>query len=150
MNKIEQTFHPGITPYVYKGEISPLSETSSVYSIQLLRDTGASTSLLKFDIIPNLKCSEDKILTKGLFGNIVSVSVIYVYVKCALGFYEVPVGVIEALPEGVTFVLANDLVHQIPSPVVPQKPIDHEFENTDILPQCVVTRSMTKQDEDNE
>lgn len=154
LNETITGVHPGIRHYMHLGEVSLKSDEKCTFPVNLLRDTGAATSLLKTGVFPEnmLTLTDDRILLKGLFGDITSVPVVDIRVKCDLGTWAGPVGLIDELPNGVSFVLGNDLVHNIPSPVVGPEPLESPesvklvCELPDVFPQCAVTRSMSRKE----
>ena len=79
--------HPGIRKYMHSGEVSLIATEENTFPVNVLRDTGATSSLLKSGIIPDhlLNLTDDKILIKGLFGSVISLPVVNIHVQCNLG-----------------------------------------------------------------
>jgi len=112
---------------------SELSETECANygkqtSINILRDTAALQSLLRSSAVPEdaLIHTGDVRWIRGISGKIIDVPLVQVHLKCDLFDSLVDVCLISSLPDGVDFLLGNDLCSQF-------TPVD----------ECVVTRSMT-------
>jgi len=82
-----------------------------VYSIQYLRDTASIHSVILESAIPStafIHTGEFRSL-KGISDSIVKVPLIKLHLQTDFLDQEVLVGVIDKLPDGVDFLLANDL-----------------------------------------
>lgn len=136
-------------PFVSEGFVS-LNENSAPVPISILRDTGASQSLLLEGTLPF--CDEtatgDFVLVQGIEGRIVSVPLHFVNLKSDLVSGQVKVGLRSSLPvKGVSLLLGNDLAggKVVPSVQLTVKPSTEEImEDPDVFPSCAVTRAMAK------
>ena len=98
-------------PFVSEGFVSLLEKGTQV-PLKVLRDTGASQSLLIHNILPLSKeTSLDAcVLIQGVELNAMSVPLHKVYLHSDLVTGPVTVGVLPTLPvRGVSFILGNDL-----------------------------------------
>jgi hypothetical protein len=147
-------------PFIHDGFVSLTGDFSTATPIKVLRDTGASQSLLLAD---TLSFSDDSysganVLVKGVTSSeYKSVPLHNVHLLSQLVSGPVRVGVEKSLPfKGIHFLLGNDLaggkVHV--SPVVTVRPssysdlTDVEQEIPDLFPSCAVTRSMSAKSQD--
>jgi len=92
-------------------QTSILSSDGAVYPIQYLRDTASIHSVILESAIPSTAFThtgEFRSL-KGISGSIVKVPLIKLHLQTDFLDQEVLVGVINKLPDGVDFLLANDL-----------------------------------------
>ncbi|KAI5620496.1 hypothetical protein C0J50_19963 [Silurus asotus] len=140
-------------PFVSEGFVSP-SENSPSQPIRILRDTGASQSLLLKEALPSFgnedKAIGDFILVQGIEGRIVTVPLHSVFLKSDLVTGQVKVGLMSSLPvKGISLLLGNDLAggKVVPSVQLTSKPsIEDESKlNLEFFPSCAVTRAMAKQ-----
>ena len=143
-------------PFVSEGFVS-LSETStSPVPIRILRDTGASQSLLLEDTLPfcDESATGDFNLIQGIEGRIMSVPLHSVFLKSDFVTGQVRVGLRSSLPvKGVSLLLGNDLAggKVVPSVQLSLKPSTDELPfDSDIFPACAVTRAMAKKAQDEE
>ncbi|KAL5020695.1 hypothetical protein ScPMuIL_002223, partial [Solemya velum] len=121
----------------------------------ILRDTGASHSLILDGVVPLSEetSSGSSVLLQGVELGFVNVPLHCVYLKSDLVTGPVTIGVRPELPiEGVSLILGNDLagekvrvdplVSSIPDKTGDAETIQQEFPG--IFPSCAVTRSMSK------
>ena len=97
-------------PFVSEVFVS-LNESSSPVLIMILRDTGASQSLLSASLLPfsNESATGDVNLVQGTEGRIVTVPLHSSYLKSDLVTGQVKVGLRSRLPvKGVSLLLGND------------------------------------------
>ena len=143
-------------PCVSEGFVS-LDESSSPVPIHILRDTGASQSLILAGVLPfsDESATGDFNLVQGIEERIVSVPLHSLYLKSDLVTGQVKVGLRSSLPiKGVSLLLGNDLAggKVVPSVQMSEKPVSEEVPlDSDIFPACAVTRAMAmkaKADED--
>ena len=137
-------------PFLSQGFIS-LDENSDPKPIRILRDTGASQTLLLEGILP---LSENtsvgaSVLLQGVELGRVDVPLHRIYLKSDLITGPVIVGVRHNLPvEGVSMLLGNDLAKNkvVAEPIVTHNPdvVLDSNDDTDLYPSCVVTRAMAK------
>ena len=142
-------------PFISESLFSLLHDKVNKRKIEILRDTGASQSLLLADILPfsEKSYSGESILLRGVECSIVNVPLHHVFLTSDLVSGPVTVGVRSSLPiDGVLFLLENDLAggKVVPSPVVTDKPKTEEVidpileEIPDLYPSCAVTGALTQ------
>ena len=142
-------------PFLSEGTISLLHDTSITKPIRILRDTGASQSLILADAIPLSEKSHSgkSVLIQGVECGLVTVSLHQVNLKSDLVSGTVTVGARPSLPiDCVHLILGNDLAGDkvVVNPVMTEKPevtftIDPiEEEIPDLYPSCAVTRAMAQ------
>ena len=121
----------------------------------ILRDTGASQSLISADVLPfsEKNSSGTNVLIQGVECGFVSVPLHNIYLTSDLVTGPVTVGVRPNLPfKGVHLLLGNDLAGDkvvvnpllTDTPSLDQTPEPIEQEIPDLYPSCAVTRSMAK------
>ena len=147
-------------PFMFDGSVALLNnETSSVYKpVKILRDTGASQSLILTQPLPFNKSSYsgENVLIRGVnCEKFRSIPLHNLRLQSDLVSGEVSVGIIESLPfEGIHLLLGNDLAGDkvkvdpilADQPCLSQQsdPIENHF--PDLFPSCAVTRAMKKQE----
>ena len=142
-------------PFLSEGTISLLHDKSITKPIRILRDTGASQSLILAETIPLSEKSHSgkSVLIQGVECGLVTVPLHQVNLKSDLVSGTVTVGARPSLPiEGVHLILGNDLAGDkvVVNPVMTEKPevtitIDPiEEEIPDLYPSCAVTRAMAQ------
>ena len=149
-------------PFIHEGLVSLSSDLSDSTPIKILRDTGASQSLLLCD---TLSFSEESsvgasVLIRGINCSEYSpVPLHTVYLKSNLVSGPVKVGIQPSLPfEGVHLILGNDLAGDkvvvnavvTEKPCLEQSPDPVEKEIPGLYPACVVTRAMSKKKENSD
>ena len=137
-------------PFVSTGRVSV--DRSPPVSVKILRDTGASQTLLLSSTFEGMNIPEavDFVVCKGIGGGSISVPLCKVHLESDLVNGDVIVGLIPDLPmRGISLILGNDLaggnvssdfVELTSKPVLKQD----EDEDTEVFPACAVTRSMTR------
>ena len=144
-------------PFVNTTTVSLLNSPTHSILVQVLRDTGASQSLILTNALPFSaeSYSENNVLTKGVHSsdyNSVHLHNIRLHSDLASG--DVSIGVIDSLPfDGIQLLLGNDLAGErvTVNPIMTNKPcsipistvIEQEIPN--LYPSCAVTRAMAKQ-----
>ena len=139
-------------PFISKGFVSLIGDNANLQPITILRDTGASQSLLLEGILPLSEKSSAgaDVLIQGVELGFVRVPLHNINLKSDLISGPVSVGVRPTLPvEGVSLLLGNDLAGDkvLVNPIVSDQPcVDEvlEQENCEIFPSCAVTRAMSK------
>ena len=142
-------------PFLSEGIVSLLHDKSITKPIRILRDTGASQSLILAEAIPLSEKSHSgkSVLIQGVECGLVTVPLHHVNLKSDLVSGTVTVGVRPSLPiEGVHLILGNDLAGDkvVVNPVMTEKPEDTttidpiEEEIPDLYPSCAVTRAMAQ------
>ncbi|VDH94187.1 Hypothetical predicted protein [Mytilus galloprovincialis] len=120
-------------PFMSDGFISIVDDTT-LQPIKILRDTGASQSLL----------------LEGVELGCIDVRLHRIYLKSDLITGPVVVGVRPNLPvEGVTLLLGNDLARNkvVAEPIVTSEPVvdvKSPEDDAELYPACVVTRAMAR------
>ena len=141
--------------FVSQGEVSDVMDGCQKNPVTILRDTGASQSLMLSSVSPESTDGEvgAKALIQGIDGSYVPVPLRRVVLKSGLVSGVVTVGVVPSLPiDGVDFLLGNDLAGDKVSvtPVLVDAPAEQaetealEDEFPGIFPACVVTRSQAR------
>lgn len=145
-------------PFVSEGFVSP-SENSPSQPIRILRDTGASQSLLLKEALPSCESEDivigDFIVVQGIEGRIVTVPLHSVFLKSDLVTGQVKVGLMFSLPvKGISLLLGNDLAggKVVPSVQLTFKPSIEDESKLDLefFPSCAVTRAMANQAREEE
>ncbi|XP_064113196.1 LOW QUALITY PROTEIN: uncharacterized protein LOC135219913 [Macrobrachium nipponense] len=134
--------------FTFNGTVS-LNSDGDKYKVRILRDTGASQSLLLRSALPNVEANvtNEHVLVKDL-SQISKVPLANVHLDCPIKKGNVLVGIrdIEFPVKGVTLLLANDLAGRlvVPNVIVMEKPVGENLEpdpDCSVNPSCVVTRS---------
>ena len=144
----------GYKPFLSEGFVS-LQESEVAMPIKILRDTGASTSLLVEGVLPlsDHSATGDYVLIHGVELGFIRVPLHKVFLQSDLVSGSVIVGVCPTLPvEGVNLLLGNDLAGDkvMANPCVCSCPGNSE--NSDkimqdfpgLFPVCAVTRAMAR------
>jgi hypothetical protein len=142
-------------PFMSEGSISLIGDSAKPIPIKILRDTGASQSLLLSGTLPlsEESSSSESVLVQGVECGFVNVPLHCVNLASDLVSGPVTVGAVTSLPiEGVHLLLGNDLAGDkvVVNPLVTDKPcLDQkvdpvETEIPDLYPACAVTRAMAK------
>ena len=144
----------GFEPFISKGVVTSLDGLISV-PIDILRDTGASQTLLLADTLP-FGTSGESVLIQGIEGGKVNVPLHKVNLSSELVSGPVSVGVTGSLPvKGVHLLLGNDLAggKVAVAPVMTDNPVLNddvspiEEEIPHLFPACAVTRAMARRAE---
>ena len=148
-------------PFLSDGFVSLNSDYAQSTPIKILRDTGASQSLILADTLPfsEKTSSGTSVLIQGVWCGFVNVPLHNIYLSSDLVTGLVAVGVRPSLPfKGVHLLLGNDLagdkvvvnplLTNIPCIDQPPDPIEQEI--PDLYPSCDVTRAMAKKAKQND
>ena len=148
-------------PFLSDGIVSLNSDYAQSTPIKILRDTGASQSLILADTLPfsEKTSSGTSVLIQGVECGFVNVPLQIIYLSSNLVTGLVAVGVRPSLPfKGVHLLLGNDLAGDkvvvnpplttIPCLDQPPDPIEQEI--PDLYPSCAVTRAMAKKAKQND
>ena len=140
-------------PFISEGVVSLVGDENSSQKVKILRDTGATQSLLLDNVLPLTENSFTgaNVLISGVEMGVLEVPLHEVNIKSSLINGNIVIGMRPSLPvEGISLILGNDLAGEkvIVDPKVVEKPRDDE--NTErlaekfpgIFPASVVTRSM--------
>ena len=142
-------------PFLSDGFVSLNSDFAQSTPITILRDTGASQSLILADTLPfsEKTSSGTSVLIQGVECGFVNVPLHDIYLSSDLVNGPVAVGIRQTLPfKGVHLLLGNDLagdkvvVNPLvnDTPCMDQSPDPIEQELPDLYPSCAVTRAMAK------
>ena len=143
-------------PFLSDGFVSLNSDSAQSTPIKILRDTGASQSLILADTLPfsEKSSSGTSVLIQGIECGFVNVPLHNIYLSSDLVTGPVAVGIRPYLPfKGVHLLLGNDLAGDkvvvnpllTSTPCVDQPPDPIEQEIPDLYyPSCAVTRAMAK------
>ena len=139
--------------FISRGSIKNEKKDGGEKSVVILRDTGASQTLMSSSVLQvREKASEgDSVLIKGVGGDYNPVPLQKVYLKSDLVTGPVEVGIVSEIPvEGVDMVLGNDLAgdrvkadpHMCKGPSIEKEDSDKKSQDDQGTDQaCVVTRS---------
>ena len=138
-------------PFISKGFIS-VSKGEKPVPICILRDTGATQSLLVDHVLPlsDKTATGSQVLIQGVELGVIPVPLHKVYLSSDLVSGTVTVGVRPTLPfEGVSFILGNDLAGE---KVVSNLHVVNNVNSTnsedengpEVYPACAITRAMAK------
>ena len=142
-------------PFLSDGFVSLDSGFAQSTPITILRDTGASQSLILADTLPfsEKTSSGTSVLIQGVECGFVNVPLHNIYLSSDLVKGPVAVGIRQTLPfKGVHLLLGNDLAGDkvvvnplvTDTPCMDQSPDPIEQELPDLYPSCAVTRAMAK------
>lgn len=146
VDKVDKSYQS----FVSEGRVCMADGSGDSTPIVILRDTGASQTLLLDKVLPEVanRVSDTRVLLKG-FGSdsCISVPLHSVKLESALVNQVVSVGVVSQLPvKGVDMLLGNDLAGDkvVGVPQMSVEPTCGDTEDLDnTFPSCVVTRSMS-------
>ena len=140
-------------PFISEGVVSLVGDENSSQKVKILRDTGATQSLMLDSVLPLTENSFTgaNVLISGVEMGILEVPLHEVNIKSSLINGNIVIGMRPSLPvEGISLILGNDLAGEkvMVDPRVVEKPRDDE--NTERLAEkfpgifsaSVVTRSM--------
>ena len=142
-------------PFLSDGSVSLNSDFAHSTPIKILRDTGASQSLILADTLSfsEKTFSGTSVLIQGVECGFINVPLHNIYLSSDLVNGLVAVGIRPSLPfKGVHLLLGNDLAGDkvvvdpllTSTPCVDQPPDPIEQEIPDLYPSCAVTRAMAK------
>ena len=142
-------------PFTSVGYVS-LVGCDEARKVSILRDTGASQSLIVDSVLPfgGQSSTGTSVVLQGMEGGYMEVPLHTVDLQSGLVSGRVNLGIRKSLPmEGVSLILGNDLAGaKVTVPVVSAAPLANEQVETaelvqefpEVFPACVVTRSMAK------
>ena len=142
-------------PFLSEGFVSLTSDSAQSTPIKILRDTGASQSLILADILPfsEKTSTGTSVLIQGVECGFVNVPLHNIYLSSDLVSGPVAVGIRPSLPfKGVHLLLGNDLAGDkvVVNPLLTNTPCEDQLpdpieqEIPDLYPSCAVTRAMGK------
>ena len=138
-------------PFVSEGYVS-LSENGETVLVKILRDTGATQSLLVDNLLPLSEQTSigASVLIQGVGLDVISVPLHQIFLKSELVSGPVIVGIRPTLPvDGISLIMGNDLAggRVQPDPQVisnPNKVLSANEGLTQTFPTCVVTRAAAR------
>lgn len=142
-------------PFIHDGSVSLSRDMTDSVPIKILRDTGASQSLLLSDtlLFSEKSSTGASVLIRGISSEYTPVPLHTVFLSSNLVSGPVKVGIQSTLPfDGVHLILGNDLAGDkvVINAVVTEKPSSEKSPDPvekiipGLYPACVVTRAMSK------
>ena len=149
----ESDYMENYKPFISEGVVSLVGDENSSQKVKILRDTGATRSLMLDSVLPLTENSFTgaNVLISGVEMGILEVPLHEVNIKSSLINGNIVIGMRPSLPvEGISLILRNDLAGEkvMVDPRVVEKPRDDEETERlaekfpGIFPASVVTRSM--------
>ena len=149
----ESDYMENYKPFISEGVVSLVGDENSSQKVKILRDTGATQSLMLDSVLPLTENSFTgaNVLISGVEMGILEVPLHEVNIKSSLINGNIVIGMRPSLPvEGISLILGNDLAGEkvMVDPRVVEKPRDNEKMERlaekfpGIFPASVVTRSM--------
>ena len=149
----ESDYMENYKPFISEGVVSLVGDKSSSQKVKILRDTGATQSLMLDSVLPLTENSFTgaNVLISGVEMGVLEVPLHEVNIKSSLINGNIVIGMRPSLPvEGISLILGNDLAGErvMVDPRVVEKPRDNEKTERlaekfpGIFPASVVTRSM--------
>ena len=136
-------------PFISEGVVSLVGDENSSQKVKILRDTGATQSLMLDSVLPLTENSFTgaNVLISGVEMGVLEVPLHEVNIKSNLINGNIVIGMRPSLPvEGISMILGNDLAGEkvMVDPRVVEKPRDDEKTErlAEKFPASVVTRSM--------
>ena len=149
----ESDYMENYKPFISEDVVSLVGDENSSQKVKILRDTGATQSLMLDSVLPLTENSftDANVLISGVEMGILEVPLHEVNIKSSLINGNIVIGMRPSLPvEGISLILGNDLAGEkvMVDPRVVEKPRDDEETERlaekfpGIFPASVVTRSM--------
>ena len=149
----ESDYMENYKPFISEGVVSLVGDENSSQKVKILRDTGATQSLMLDSVLPLTENSFTgaNVLISGVEMGVLEVPLHEVNIKSSLINGNIVIGMRPSLPvEGISLILGNDLAGEkvMVDPRVVEKPRDDEKTERlaekfpGIFPASVVTRSM--------
>ena len=149
----ESDYMENYKPFISEGVVSLVGDENSSQKVKILRDTGATQSLMLDSVLPLTENSFTgaNVLISGVEIGVLEVPLHEVNIKTSLINGNIVIGMRPSLPvEGISLILGNDLAGEkvMVDPRVVEKPRDDEKMERltekfpGIFPASVVTRSM--------
>ena len=149
----ESDYMENYKPFISEGVVSLVGDENSSQKVTILRDTGATQSLMLDSVLPLTENSFTgaNVLISGVEMGVLEVPLHEVNIKSSLINGNIVIGMRPSLPvEGISLILGNDLAGErvMVDPRVVEKPRDDEKTERlaekfpGIFPASVVTRSM--------
>ena len=148
----ESDYMENYKPFISEGVVSLVGDENSSQKVKILRDTGATQSLMLDSVLPLTENSFTgaNVLISGVEMGVLEVPLHEVNIKSSLINGNIVIGMRPSLPvEGISLILGNDLAGErvMVDPRVVEKPRDDEETEKlaekfpGIFPASVVTRS---------
>ena len=149
----ESDYMENYKPFISEGVVSLVGDENSSQKVKILRDTGATQSLMIGSVLPLTENSFTgaNVLISGVEMGVLEVPLHEVNIKSSLINGNIVIGMRPSLPvEGISLILGNDLAGEkvMVDPRVVEKPRDDQKTERlaekfpGIFPASVVTRSM--------
>ena len=149
----ESDYMENYKPFISEGVVSLVGDENSSQKVKILRDTGATQSLMLDSVLPLTENSFTgaNVLISGVEMGVLEVPLHEVNIKSSLINGNIVIGMRPSLPvKGISLILGNDLAGEkvMVDPRVVEKPRDDERTEKlaekfpGIFPASVVTRSM--------
>ena len=149
----ESDYMENYKPFISEGVVSLVGDENSSQKVKILRDTGATQSLMLDSVLPLTENSFTgaNVLISGVEMGVLEVPLHEVNIKSSLINGKIVIGMRPSLPvEGISLILGNDLAGErvMVDPRVVEKPrVNEKTERLaekfpGIFPASVVTRSM--------
>ena len=149
----ESDYMENYKPFILEGVVSLVGDENSSQKVKILRDTGATQSLMLDSVLPLTENSFKgaNVLISGVEMGVLEVPLHEVNIKSSLINGNIVIGMRPSLPvQGISLILGNDLAGEkvMVDPRVVEKPRDDEKTERlaekfpGIFPASVVTRSM--------
>ena len=149
----ESDYMENYKPFISEGVVSLVGDENSSQKVKILRDTGATQSLMLDSVLPltGNSFTGANVLISGVEMGVLEVPLHEVNIKSSLINGNIVIGMRPSLPvEGISLILGNDLAGEkvMVDPRVVEKPRDDERTEKlaekfpGIFPASVVTRSM--------
>ena len=149
----ESDYMENYKPFISEGVVSLVGDKNSSQKVKILRDTGATQSLMLDSVLPLTENSFTgaNVLISGVEMGVLEVPLHEVNIRSSLINGNIVIGMRPSLPvEGISLILGNDLAGEkvMVDPRVVEKPRDDEKTEKlaekfpGIFPASVITRSM--------
>ena len=146
----ESDYMENYKPFISEGVVSLVGDENSSQKVKILRDTGATQSLMLDSVLPLTENSftGGNVLISGVEMGVLEVPLHEVNIKSSLINGNIVIGMRPSLPvEGISLILGNDLAGErvMVDPRVVEKPRDNKKNREKfpgIFPASVVTCSM--------
>lgn len=150
--KIKGQIREEYEPFVSNGSVCPVDDPTKRVKIKILRDTGATQSLIVEEDMPrgSETTTGERVVIQGVGSNFVSVQLHRISLDSNIVCGPIVIGVVDSLPmKGISMLLGNDLARErvVPHPRVVEKlSVLEETEKIEethpgTFPSCLVTRA---------
>ena len=147
-------------PFISQGLISLVGDEDKAKPVSILKDTGASQSLMLKDVLllSEQSYTGSNVLIQGVKSEVISIPLHIVSLHTEMVLGPVMVGAMTSLPvEGISLILGNDLAGNrvITDPCMCSTPRlsteseESELQRSGVFPSCAITRAMAKKNTDS-